>query len=202
MNVNEVISNRSIEILNIMGEKSSIHPNDHVNKNQSSNRTFSIGKELFSSNFVDVYFLAMHIAVILKLLNELYSTLKSFQTALKNKLDDFASMSMLDEPQSQQDLVPTTLIQRFHQYIDQISMNIKRFEKCQTQLYQLAIDDPAVGQGINATNGFGKDVAQCLKDLTGFPFIDASDKFEELNTYNIMVELSGTLSTLAISLSE
>ena len=109
---------------------------------------------------------------------------------------------MLDEPQSQQDLVPITLLQRFHEYIDQISMIIKRFEKCQTQLYQLSIDDPTVGQEINATNSFRKDVARCLNDLTGFEFIGPSDKFEELNTYNIMVELNGILNTLAISLSE
>ncbi len=81
-------------------------------------------------------------------------------------------------------------------------MNIERLKTCQSSLCQLAIDDAAVGTEINTPKAFGESVAQYLTDLTNFPFINVLNKFEELNTYNRMVELSGALNTLAVSLSE
>jgi len=111
------------------------------------------------------------------------------QEVFKKKSEDFSSMSTFG---------PTTLSQEFSRYINQISMNIEGLTACQTHLYQLTIDD----KGVGTPEGFGEQVAWYLKFLTNGPFVDVPNKFEELNAYNIMVELSGALNKLAISLSE
>ncbi len=95
-----------------------------------------------------------------------------------------------------------TLGQEFSAYTHQVAMNIERFKTCEPRLYELAIGGTAVGTGINAPKGFGKLVAQMLKELTHLPFIDAPNKFEALATHDTMVEISGALNTLAVSLSK
>ncbi|CAF4410177.1 unnamed protein product [Rotaria sp. Silwood2] len=160
VNFNEVISNRAIEILGgVIGSKTPVHPINHVNKNQSSDYTFST---------------AMHIAAFFQLHNGLHPALINLQEALKNKVPDFSSMS--------------------------ISMNIERLTTCQSRLCELNINDTSAGKTINIPKDFRKNVVQEIARLTGFPFIDMSNKFDELNTYNLMVELSGVLNTLAVSL--
>ncbi|CAF0788305.1 unnamed protein product [Rotaria sordida] len=185
MNVNEVISNRAIQILGgTMGSKKPVHPNDHVNKSQSSNDTFPT---------------AMHVAAALELNRRLYPALKHLHDALKKKSEDFSSIYKIGRTHLQ-DAVPMTLGQEFSGYTHQVAMSIERLKTCEPRLYELAIGGTAVGTGINTPKGFGKFVAQTLKDLTKLPFIDAPNKFEALATHDTMVELSGTLNTVAVSL--
>ncbi|CAF1468763.1 unnamed protein product [Adineta ricciae] len=185
MNVNEVISNRAIEILGgTMGSKTPVHPNDHVNKSQSSNDTFPT---------------AMHIAVALEITRRLYPALKHLHSKLKMKSEKFSSIYKIGRTHLQ-DAVPMTLGQEFSGYTHQVAMNIERLQTCETRLYQLAIGGTAVGTGINTPKGFGKFVSQTLAELTQLPFVDAPNKFEALATHDTMVELSGALNTLAVSL--
>lgn len=185
MNVNEVISNRAIEMLGgQMGSKKPVHPNDHVNKSQSSNDTFPT---------------AMHIAAALELNRRLYPALKHLHAALKQKSEDFASIYKIGRTHLQ-DAVPMTLGQEFSGYAHQVAMGIERLKTTEPRLYELAIGGTAVGTGINTPKGFGKFVAQTLKDLTKLPFVDAPNKFEALATHDTMVELSGALNTIAASL--
>ncbi|CAF1087902.1 unnamed protein product [Adineta steineri] len=185
MNVNEVISNRAIQILGgTMGSKTPVHPNDHVNKSQSSNDTFPT---------------AMHVAAILELQRRLYPALTYLHTELKKKSDEFASIYKIGRTHLQ-DAVPMTLGQEFSGYTHQIAMGIERLKTSQTRLCELAIGGTAVGTGINTPKGFGKFVAKTLNELTQLPFIDAPNKFEALATHDTMVELSGALNTLAVSL--
>jgi fumarate hydratase class II len=123
------------------------------------------------------------------------------QEVLEKKSKDFSSMPTLGQTYLQ-DAFPTTLDQNFAGYTDQIAMNIERLKTCQSSLYQLPMNYLAGTQGIDVPEGFTKDVAQSLKGLTGFPFIHAAHQFEELHTYNAMIELSGTLNALAVTLSE
>ncbi|CAM4868159.1 unnamed protein product [Rotaria socialis] len=185
MNVNEVISNRAIQILGgIMGSKTPVHPNDHVNKSQSSNDTFPT---------------AMHIATVLELNRRLYPALNSLHSALKKKSDEFSLIYKIGRTHLQ-DAVPMTLGQEFSAYAHQIAMNIERLKTSQIRLSELAIGGTAVGTGINAPKDFGKFVAQILTELTQVSFLDAPNKFEALATHDTMVELSGALNTLAVSL--
>ncbi|UJR21058.1 hypothetical protein I4U23_024158 [Adineta vaga] len=185
MNVNEVISNRAIQILGgSMGSKTPVHPNDHVNKSQSSNDTFPT---------------AMHVAVALELNRRLYPALKYLHEELKKKSEEFASIYKIGRTHLQ-DAVPMTLGQEFSGYTHQVAMGIERLQTCERRLYQLAIGGTAVGTGINTPKGFGKFVAQTLNELTQLPFVDAPNKFEALATHDTMVEVSGALNTVAVSL--
>ena len=205
MNVNEVVSNRAIEILGgTMGSKKPVHPNDHVNKSQSSNDTFPTGKNVRSCCLLQpssLASLAMHIAAALELQRRLHPALKHLHDALKKKSEEFASIYKIGRTHLQ-DAVPMTLGQEFSGYTHQVAMGIERLKTCESRLYELAIGGTAVGTGINTPKGFGKFVAQALKDLTHLPFVDAPNKFEALATHDTMVELSGQLNTLAVSLSE
>ncbi|CAF5039279.1 unnamed protein product, partial [Rotaria sp. Silwood1] len=184
MNVNEVVSKRAIQILGgTMGSKKPVHPNDHVNKSQSSNDTFPT---------------AMHIAAALELNRRLHPALKDLHTALKKKSEEFASIYKIGRTHLQ-DAVPMTLGQEFSGYTHQVAMSIERLKTCEPRLYELAIGGTAVGTGINTPKGFGKFVAQTLHDLTKLPFVDAPNKFEALATHDTMVELSGALNTVAVS---
>ena len=187
MNINEVISNRAIELLGgVLGSKKPVHPNDHVNMSQSSNDTFPT---------------AMHIAVVLELNRRLYPALQHLHQALKKKSEDFAAIYKIGRTHLQ-DAVPMTLGQEFSAYTYQVAMNIDRLRCCEPRLYALAIGGTAVGTGINTPKGFGKLVAETLKQLTQLPFFDAPNKFEALATHDTMVEVSGALNTLAVSLSK
>ena len=143
----------------------------------------------------------MHIATILKLNNHLYPSLKYLHQELEKKSEEFKDIYKIGRTHLQ-DAVPMTLGQEFSGYTHQIAMNIERLKTSEPRLYQLAIGGTAVGTGINTEKGFGKSVAQILQQLTNLPFIDAPNKFEALATHDTMVELSGALNTLAVSLSE
>ncbi|CAF1551912.1 unnamed protein product, partial [Didymodactylos carnosus] len=185
MNVNEVISNRAIEILGgQMGSKMPVHPNDHVNMSQSSNDTFPT---------------AMHVAAVLELNRQLLPALKHLHDELKKKQEQFQLIYKIGRTHLQ-DAVPMTLGQEFSGYTHQIQMGIERLKTCEKRLHELAIGGTAVGTGINTPKGFGKSVAEALHDITKLPFVDAPNKFEALATHDTMVELSGSLNTLAVSL--
>ncbi len=147
------------------------------------------------------FFLAMHIAAALELNRRLYPALEHLHQELKKKSEDFSSIYKIGRTHLQ-DAVPMTLGQEFSAYTHQIAMSIQRLKTCEPRLYELAIGGTAVGTGINAPKGFGKLVAQTLNELTQLPFIDAPNKFEALATHDTMVELSGALNTLAVSLSK
>lgn len=143
----------------------------------------------------------MHIAVILELNHRLYPALKHLHQALKKKSEDFAAIYKIGRTHLQ-DAVPMTLGQEFSGYTHQVAMSIERLRTSEPRLYELAIGGTAVGTGINTPKDFGKLVAQTLKELTQLPFVDAPNKFEALATHDTMVEVSGALNTLAVSLSK
>ena len=142
----------------------------------------------------------MHIAAALELKRRLHPALKHLHDALKKKSDEFASIYKIGRTHLQ-DAVPMTLGQEFSGYTHQVAMSMERLKTCEPRLYELAIGGTAVGTGINTPKGFGRFVADELKNLTNLPFIDAPNKFEALATHDTMVELSGSLNTLAASLS-
>jgi fumarate hydratase class II len=143
----------------------------------------------------------MHIAVVLELNRRLYPALNHLHQALKKKSEDFATIYKIGRTHLQ-DAVPMTLGQEFSGYTHQVAMSIARLKTCEPRLYELAIGGTAVGTGINTPKGFGKFVAQTLNELTQFPFVDAPNKFEALATHDTMVETSGALNTVAVSLSK
>jgi fumarate hydratase class II len=143
----------------------------------------------------------MHVAAALELNRRLYPALKHLHDALKKKSKDFSSIYKIGRTHLQ-DAVPMTLGQEFSGYTHQIAMSIERLKTCEPRLYELAIGGTAVGTGINTPKGFGKFVSQELKNLTKLPFVEAPNKFEALATHDTMVELSGSLNTLAVSLSK
>lgn len=143
----------------------------------------------------------MHIAAVLELDRRLFPALEHIRVELKNKSDEFASIYKIGRTHLQ-DAVPMTLGQEFSAYEHQVKMNIERLKGVLPRLFQLAIGGTAVGTGINTPKGFGKYVADSLSELTRYSFVDAPNKFEALATHDTMVELSGALNTLAVSLSE
>ena len=143
---------------------------------------------------------AMHVAAVLELKRSLHPALQHLHAELKKKSDEFASIYKIGRTHLQ-DAVPMTLGQEFSGYTQQVAMGIERLKTCEPRLYELAIGGTAVGTGINTPKGFGKLVAGALKDLTKLPFVDAPNKFEALATHDTMVELSGSLNTVAVSLS-
>lgn len=185
MNVNEVISNRAIEILGgTMGSKRPVHPNDHVNMGQSSNDSFPT---------------AMHIATVLQFSDFLIPALEHFLKALTAKTDQFKNVVKIGRTHLQ-DAVPLTLGQEFSGYVTQIKLGIDRVRSVLPRLYPLAQGGTAVGTGLNAKKGFAEEFARQMASLTGKPFVTASNKFEALASHDAMVEASGVLNTLAASL--
>ncbi|KAL7676268.1 hypothetical protein ACOME3_002524 [Neoechinorhynchus agilis] len=185
MNVNEVIANRAIEILGGQkGSKNPVHPNDHVNKSQSSNDTFPT---------------AMHVACALQLTRKLLPALDKLHNALSTKSKEFEKYVKIGRTHLQ-DAVPMTLGQEFSGYAHQIRSSIERMHSTMPRLLELAIGGTAVGTGLNAPHGFAHQVASKISDLTGLPFKSAPNKFEALATHDTMVEVSGQLNTLAVSL--
>lgn len=142
----------------------------------------------------------MHIATVLELHRQLYPALAHLHSELLQKSEEFATIYKIGRTHLQ-DAVPMTLGQEFSGYAHQVAMSIERLKSSQSRLYELAIGGTAVGTGINTPKGFGKLVAKTLEDLTQLPFVDAPNKFEALATHDTMVELSGALNTLAVSLS-
>lgn len=185
MNVNEVVANRAIEMLGgVMGSQKPVHPNDHVNKSQSSNDTFPT---------------AMHIAAVRELHASTLPGLKKLLGALEAKAQAFAGITKIGRTHTQ-DATPLTLGQEFSGYAKQVSQAIKRIEAAIPDLLQLALGGTAVGTGLNTEEGFDAMAAHEIAKLTGFPFVAAPNKFEALAANDALVFASGALNTTAVSL--
>jgi fumarate hydratase class II len=185
MNVNEVISNRAIEMAGgELGSKVPVHPNDHVNMSQSSNDTFPT---------------AMHIAAARQLLDGALPAVRALRDALDEKADAWADIVKIGRTHLQ-DAVPLTLGQEFSGYVAQLDDDIERIEQTLPHLYELAIGATAVGTGLNAPDGFGDECAEQLAELTGLPFVRAPNLFAALAANDAIVHASGALATLAASL--
>jgi fumarate hydratase class II len=185
MNANEVISNRAIELLGgVMGSKKPVHPNDHVNMGQSSNDSFPT---------------AMHIAAVEQIHHALLPALTSLQQALAQKAAEFNDIVKIGRTHLQ-DATPLTLGQEFSGYATQLEYGIERVKASLPRLYQLAQGGTAVGTGLNAKAGFDVAFAKEVAAITALPFITAPNKFEALAAHDALVELSGSLNTLAVSL--
>jgi fumarate hydratase class II len=185
MNANEVISNRAIEMLGgTMGSKKPVHPNDHVNMGQSSNDSFPT---------------AMHIAAVEQVQHALIPALEHLHKALAKKVKEFEKIVKIGRTHLQ-DATPLTLGQEFSGYATQIEYGIARVKNCLPRLYQLAQGGTAVGTGLNAKIGFDKKFADEVAKITKLPFVTAPNKFEALAAHDALVELSGALNTLAVSL--
>ena len=185
MNVNEVISNRAIELAGgELGSKVPIHPNDHVNMSQSSNDTFPT---------------AMHVAAAQQLLERVLPSVRALRDALDAKATAWADIVKIGRTHLQ-DAVPLTLGQEFSGYVAQLDDDIERIEQTLPHLYELAIGGTAVGTGLNAPEGFGEACAAKIADLTGLPFVQAPNLFAALAANDAVVHASGALATLGVSL--
>lgn len=185
MNANEVISNRAIEILGgTIGSKDPVHPNDHVNRSQSSNDTFPT---------------AMHIAAVEEIHRQLIPALKHLLKALNHKVESWAEIIKIGRTHCQ-DATPLTLGQEFSGYAAQVENGIKRIEAALPRMYMLAQGGTAVGTGLNAKPDFAVKFASHVADITGLEFITAPNKFESLAAHDAYVEMSGALNTVAVSL--
>lgn len=185
MNANEVIASRANEILTgNKGGKSPVHPNDHCNMGQSSNDTFPT---------------AMHIAAATEALDHLIPALKKLHSALDAKAQEFADIVKIGRTHLQ-DATPMTLGQEFSGYAKQIEYGIARVEAALPRVLELAQGGTAVGTGINAKVGFDTAFAAEVAAETGHAFVTATNKFEALAAHDAMVEISGALNVLAVSL--
>ncbi len=185
MNANEVIANRAIELLGgKVGSKSPVHPNDHVNLSQSSNDTFPT---------------VMHIATALEIHQLLLPALETLYKALGDKEKAFKNIIKIGRTHLQ-DATPITLGQEFSGYATQLKMGIQRIKNTFPHLFQLAQGGTAVGTGLNAHPKFGEAFAKKIAELTGLPFVSAENKFEALASEDTLVEVSGALNVLAVSL--
>jgi len=184
MNMNEVIANRANELLGKpLGGKSPIHPNDHVNKSQSTNDSFPT---------------AMNIAAVQEIHVALLPVLHDFLQALEEKASAFASYIKIGRTHLQ-DATPLTLGQEFSGYARQVKLCIDRFLGILPRLYELAQGGTAVGTGLNAVKGFDEVFIHFARAYTNLPFTVAKNKFEALACHDSLVELSGALNVLAVS---
>ena len=185
MNFNEVISNRAIELLGgELGSKEPVHPNDHVNMSQSTNDTFPS---------------TINIAAVESIHNLLFPAIKTLRDALQKKSDAFKDIIKLGRTHLQ-DATPLSLGQEFSGYVSALDHGLNRLEKALDNCYELAMGGTAVGTGINSLEGFGEASAKEISELTGLPFRTAENKFEALGGQDGIVELSGALKVLAVSL--
>ncbi|MBK2106157.1 class II fumarate hydratase [Francisella philomiragia] len=185
MNVNEVISNRAIELLGgKKGSKSPIHPNDDVNMSQSSNDAFPS---------------AMYIATAFEINKQLLPALEYMYEDLKRKSNDWQTIAKIGRTHMQ-DAVPLTLGQEFSGYAALLEKNIQRIKESLKDVYQLALGGTAVGTGLNAPNGFAEMVAKHIASITGLRFVTATNKFEVQGSHDALVAIMGQLKTLANSL--
>ena len=185
MNANEVIANRAIEILGgTIGSKEPVHPNDHCNMAQSSNDTFPT---------------AMHIATAMASRDVLIPGLEKLEKSLRNKIDEFDGIIKIGRTHTQ-DATPIRLSQEFSGYAHQVHMGIRRISKSLEDIYELAQGGTAVGTGLNTFQGWDTTVAKNISRITGLPFVTAPNKFEALAAHDAMVEISGSLKTVAASL--
>ena len=185
MNVNEVIANRAIEILGgKKGSKKPVHPNDHVNKSQSTN---------------DVFPTAMHISIALKTKNKLLPSLNLLNKSLKKKVKEFNKIIKIGRTHLQ-DATPLSLGQEFSGYQAQVEDSIKRIEHSLKEIYYLAQGGTAVGTGINTKKNFDKKIINEIKKITKLPFKPTKNKFAALAAHDAIVNFSGALNTSAVSL--
>ena len=185
MNVNEVISNRAIEQAGgNMGSKDPVHPNDHVNRGQSSN---------------DVFPTAMHIAAADAIENQLLGSLQQLHATFEAKSKEFDDIVKIGRTHLQ-DATPLTLGQEFSGYAHQLSEGVRRARQALGPLYKLALGGTAVGTGLNTHKDFAVKVAGHIAQITGQPFETAPNKFEALAAHDAIVEASGHLRTIAVSL--
>lgn len=181
----KVISNRAIQLLGgQLGSKTPVHPNDHVNKSQSSNDTFPT---------------AIHISVAIELNNNLKPALKILHEALEAKSNEFNNIIKIGRTHTM-DAVPLTLGQEFGGYAQQIKYAVDRVDSVLPHVYELAIGGTAVGTGLNTRIGFAEKMAAKISELTNLPFVSAPNKFEALAARDAMVEVSGCLNTIAVGL--
>jgi fumarate hydratase, class II len=185
MNVNEVISNRALVLGGgKLGEKSPIHPNDDVNKSQSSNDTFPT---------------AMHIAAYKKVLTHTLPAVEKLKNTLLKKSEKFKDIVKIGRTHLM-DATPLTLGQEFSGYVAQLDHAIKAIKNTLPHLSELALGGTAVGTGLNTPTGYDVKVAEYISKFTGLPFITASNKFEALAAHDAIVEAHGALKQLAVSL--
>jgi fumarate hydratase class II len=185
MNANEVISNRAIGILGgVIGSKTPVHPNDHVNMSQSSNDTFPT---------------AMHIAAATTATVTLLPGLRKLHAELAAKAAAFDHIIKIGRTHTQ-DATPMTLGQEFGGYAHQVALGIDRVERGLKELYFLAQGGTAVGTGLNTRIGFAEQVAARIAAITGLPFVTAPNKFEALAAHDAIVSMSGAVKTVAASL--
>ena len=185
MNANEVIANRAIEILGgAIGSKDPVHPNDHCNMGQSSNDTFPT---------------AMHIATAMSAQSVLLPGLEKLHAALEEKIKEFDGIIKIGRTHTQ-DATPLTLSQEFSGYAHQVEKGIERIKRSLGDIYEVAQGGTAVGTGLNTSAGWDQMVAQNMAAITSLPFVTAPNKFEALAAHDAMVEISGSLKTVAASL--
>jgi fumarate hydratase class II len=185
MNVNEVISNRCSQLAGTpLGSKTPVHPNDHVNMSQSSNDSFPS---------------AMNIAAAVNVKQRLIPAVKALHDAIAAKAEQWMDIVKIGRTHMQ-DATPLTLGQEWSGYAGMLADNLERIEDALKGVYRLALGGTAVGTGINSATGFGETVAAEIAKLTELPFVSAPNKFTVQGAHDALVQLSGTLRTLAVSL--
>jgi fumarate hydratase, class II len=185
MNVNEVISNRCCQLAGTaLGSKAPVHPNDHVNMSQSSNDSFPT---------------AMNIAVAVNVNDRLIPAVKALRDAIDAKANEWQSVVKIGRTHMQ-DATPLTLGQEWSGYAGMLTDNVERIEDALKGVYRLALGGTAVGTGINAAPGFGEAAAAEIGKLTNLPFVSAPNKFTVQGAHDALVQSSGALRTLAVSL--
>src|SRR5712664_1244007 len=185
MNVNEVISNRCCQLAGTeLGSKKPVHPNDHVNMSQSSNDSFPS---------------AMHIAAAVNGKERLVAAVKALEGAIRAKAEQWADIIKIGRTHMQ-DATPLTLGQEWSGYAGMLADDLQRIEDALQGVYRLALGGTAVGTGINAAPDFAEAAAAQIAKLTGLPFVGAPNKFAVQGAHDALVQLSGTLRTLAVSL--
>jgi fumarate hydratase class II len=185
MNVNEVIANRAIEMMGgKLGSKRPVHPNDHVNKSQSTN---------------DVFPSAMHISIAIKTRDKLLPSLKLLEKELGKKVQEFKKIVKLGRTHLQ-DATPLTLGQEFSGYQFQLKESIRRIEEALKEIYFLAQGGTAVGTGLNTRKKFDKKIVKEIVKITKLPFKVSPNKFAALATHDPIVNFSGTMNTAAVCL--
>ena len=185
MNANEVIANRAIEILGgELGSKKPVHPNDDVNRSQSSNDTFPT---------------AMHIAAVAEIRRRLIPAVRTLRDTLDRKAKEFAGIVKIGRTHLQ-DAVPMTLGQEISGWVSQLDHCLEHIEAALPHLHELALGGTAVGTGLNAPADFGHRVAAEIAKMTGIPFVTAPNKFEALAAHDALVDAHGAIRTLAAAL--
>ena len=185
MNVNEVIANRAIEMMGgKLGSKKPVHPNDHVNKSQSTN---------------DVFPTAMHISIAIKTREKLLPSLKILEKEIKKKVKEFKDIVKVGRTHLQ-DATPITLGQEFSGYHAQLKASINRIEIALKEIYYLAQGGTAVGTGLNTKKNFDKKIVKEISKITKIPFKVAQNKFAALAAHDAIVNFSGTMNTAAVCL--